>query len=95
MERHLRSFYFAIVKFVGILSLVIWGITQSPESTAVAGGEFLLGALFLLSSVMTDIDTKRRLMRKCSTSSWMWELSQTATSARITTLPGKWKSSKQ
>ena len=62
MERHLRSFYFVIVKFVGILSLVIWGITQSPESTAVAGGEFLLGALFLLSSVMTDIDTKRRLI---------------------------------
>lgn len=62
MERHLRSFYFIIVKFVGILSLVIWGITQSPESTVVAGGEFLLGALFLLSSVMTDIDTKRRLI---------------------------------
>ena len=62
MERHLRSFYFVVVKFAGILSLVIWGITQSPESTAVAGGEFLLGALFLLSSVMTDIDTKRRLI---------------------------------
>ena len=58
MERHLRSFYFVIVKFVGILSLVIWGITQSPESTAVARGEFVVTALFLLSTVLPDIDTK-------------------------------------
>lgn len=60
MESHLRSFYFVLVKFVGILSLVCWGIMQTLDSTGLAGGQFLLGALFLLCSVMTDIDKKHR-----------------------------------
>ena len=60
MESHLRSFYFVLVKFVGILSLICWGIMQTLDSTFVAGGQFLLGALFLLCSVMTDIDSKHR-----------------------------------
>lgn len=60
MESHLRSFYFVLVKFVGILGLVCWGIMQTLDSTFVAGSQFLLGALFLLCSVMTDIDSKHR-----------------------------------
>ncbi len=60
MESHLRSFYFVLVKFVGILSLICWGIMQTLDSTLVAGSQFLLGALFLLCSVMTDIDSKHR-----------------------------------
>ena len=60
MESHLRSFYFVLVKFVGILGLICWGIMQTLDSTSVAGSQFLLGALFLLCSVMTDIDSKHR-----------------------------------
>ena len=60
MESHLRSFYFVLVKFVGILGLIGWGIMQTLDSTFMAGGQFLLGAVFLLCSVMTDIDTKHR-----------------------------------
>lgn len=60
MESHLRSFYFVLVKFVGILGLVCWGIMQTLDSTFMAGSQFLLGAFFLLCSVMTDIDNKHR-----------------------------------
>ena len=60
MESHLRSFYFVLVKFVGILSLICWGIMQTLDSTFMAGSQFLLGALFLLCSVMTVIDSKHR-----------------------------------
>ncbi|MCQ2515725.1 MAG: histidine kinase [Saccharofermentans sp.] len=60
MESHLRSFYFVLVKFVGILGLICWGIMQTLDSTFMAGSQFLLGALFLLCSVMTDIDSKHR-----------------------------------
>ncbi|MCQ2529335.1 MAG: histidine kinase [Saccharofermentans sp.] len=60
MESHLRSFYFVLVKFVGILGLICWGIMQTLDSTVMAGSQFLLGALFLLCSVMTDIDGKHR-----------------------------------
>lgn len=60
MESHLRSFYFVLVKFVGILGLICWGIMQTLDSAFMAGSQFLLGALFLLCSVMTDIDSKHR-----------------------------------
>lgn len=66
MESSLRNHYFAVAKFIGILGLVFWGLTQTERSTAVTCGIFLEGSAFLLCAVMFELDqTDRRRL-------WLW-----------------------
>ena len=59
MEESFRNYYFVIVKFIGILGLVFWGMTQIQQNTASLGGIFLEGAVFLFCAVMYELDRKK------------------------------------
>ena len=61
MEGNFRNYYFAIVKFIGILGLVFWGMTQIQQNVMSLGSTFLEGAVFLLCAVMYELyPTKQR-----------------------------------
>ena len=60
MEGSFRNYYFVIVKFIGILGLVFWGMTQIQQNALSLGSIFLEGALFLFCAIMHEIDLKKR-----------------------------------
>ena len=59
MEESFRNYYFVIVKFIGILGLVFWGMTQLQQNAASLGGIFLEGAVFLFCAVMYELDRSK------------------------------------
>ena len=59
MEESFRNYYFVIVKFVGILGLVFWGMTQLQQNAVSLGGIFLEGAVFLFCAVMYELDRSK------------------------------------
>ena len=59
MEESFRNYYFVIVKFIGILGLVFWGMTQHQRNTASLEWIFLEGAVFLFCSVMYELDRSK------------------------------------
>ena len=60
MEESFRNYYFVIVKFVGILGLVFWGMTQLQQNAASLERIFLEGAVFLFCAVMYELDRSKR-----------------------------------
>ena len=61
MEESFRNHYFVIVKFIGGLGLVFWGMTQIQQNAMTLGSIFLEGAVFLFCAVLYELDqTKRR-----------------------------------
>lgn len=63
MEASLRNHYFAVAKFIGILGLILWELTQSGHGMAVTCSIFLEGAAVLLCAVMYELEPagRRRL----------------------------------
>lgn len=57
MESRLRNNYFVLVKLIGILGLIIWGLFNIEFGTYRSLGMLLTGALFLMSSVLSDMST--------------------------------------
>ena len=60
MESRLRSNYFCIVKFISITGLVFFGMTQQDTALWERAWMFLIGAVFLLCSVMMETDDSGR-----------------------------------
>lgn len=60
MEAKLRNNYFSLVKFMGIFSLIIVGSINKDYSVTGVGGMVLIGAFFLLSSVLVEIDGDKK-----------------------------------
>lgn len=65
MESKLRKNYFVLVKFLGIMALIIWGGLNLSSSVENMAGMILLGAFFLLFSVIEGIDTDKKRH-------WIW-----------------------
>ena len=59
MEESFRHYYFVIVKFIGILGLVFWGMTQLQRNAASLVQIFLEGAVFLFCAVMYELDRSK------------------------------------
>ena len=60
MEGSLRNYYFVIIKCLGILGLVFWGITQIRQNAAALGNIFLEGAVFLFCAAMYELALTNR-----------------------------------
>ena len=60
MEESFRNYYFVIVKFVGILGLVFWGMAQLQQNKVSLEWVFLEGAVFLFCAVMYELDRSKR-----------------------------------
>lgn len=65
MESKLRKNYFVLVKFLGIMALILWGGLNLSSSAENMAGMILVGAFFLLFSVLEEMDTDKKRH-------WIW-----------------------
>lgn len=59
MQGRLRKYYFALVKFGSIMGFTIWGMLNKMSTLKERNGVFLLGAIFLLFAILTELEEKR------------------------------------
>lgn len=60
MESKLRNNYFIIAKFIGIMALIVWAGLKEASFGTNAGEMILTGALFLLCSIVEEIDANKK-----------------------------------